>query len=132
MSSPIPSDSAANLRFGDSDEEDVESDPEQHTGDYSHYSQQMEDLFDESDDEDQPPPGDGQDGSDDEDGGFVYTGIDAPDISVSYDEQLRDVLDLEPPEDTPKEVQEAEESMVVEDDHEPLASLVFLDRIIRI
>jgi hypothetical protein len=113
----VPSDSAANLHFSDSDEEPEEDG--EHTGDYSHYSQQIDDLFDEGEHEEKN--GDDEHGSksDDEEEGFVYSGVDASDPSVSYQDQLRDVLDQDDPEESLDGLRELQVSV---DEHEPLVS----------
>ena len=109
----IPSDSAANLHFSDSDEDEAE----ENTGDYSHYSQQIDDLLDEEENGDKEGNGGRASGSDeDEDEGFVYSGVDAGDLSASYQDQLRDVLDQE---DVDESVDDTEQSV---EEHEPLVS----------
>lgn len=115
-SSDIPSDSAANLHFSDSDEEAEDG---EHTGDYSHYSQQIDDLFDEGEHEEKNESDEHGSKSDDEEEGFVYSGVDASDPSVSYQDQLRDVLDQDDAEESVDGLGEVDASV---DEHEPLVS----------
>ncbi|KAG6857676.1 hypothetical protein H0H87_004092 [Tephrocybe sp. NHM501043] len=63
---------------------------EEHPGDYS---TRMEELFD--DREDGPEPFADEDEDEDEDEGFVYTGVDAPPVTIGYIDQLREVLGSE-------------------------------------
>jgi len=122
--SPPPEDSAQHLHFSDSEEEngidrtDVE--------DYSHYSQQMSEIMGE---DERNEEGDGSADAErsqilkgmlesdqedeEEDEGFVYTGVDASDSSVPYGEQLRDILGQEHDEDTKRDSHEAENSLLL-------------------
>ncbi|KAG6911131.1 hypothetical protein DXG01_003871 [Tephrocybe rancida] len=87
---------------------------EEHPGDYS---TRMDELFDDGDDEAEPVA----DVDDDEDGeGFVYAGVDAPDIPTGYTDRLRDVLGSELTDDD-SDVLEVEMSSV--HDHDDAHSL---------
>ncbi|KAG6832591.1 hypothetical protein H0H92_014427 [Tricholoma furcatifolium] len=86
---------------------------DEHLGDYS---AQMDELFNDVDDE-------GRDDVDDEeDEGFLYTGVDAPDAPIGYRERLRDVLGSELTDD---DAETNEEDITLAhggNDDEPLSS----------
>ncbi|KAF5326592.1 hypothetical protein D9611_000255 [Ephemerocybe angulata] len=130
VSPPIDEDSAQGLHFSDSDEEegdDVDQ-PDAHTaGDYSHYSQQMSELFE---DETNESEDDGdtsnildsvlesdEEGEEEEE--FVYTGLDSSDGPVPYRDQLRDVLGQEHEEESVGDPHEAEKSLLLDADVKP-------------
>lgn len=106
------------LHFSDNSEsEGDDEDGEEHTGDYS---TRMEELFD-----------DGEEGSlsaheeEDNDEGFLYTGLDAPGQPSGYRDQLRDVLGHDLDEDEELDAHEVEQSLILDDletsgDDEPL------------
>ncbi|KII92434.1 hypothetical protein PLICRDRAFT_27564 [Plicaturopsis crispa FD-325 SS-3] len=95
-----------------SDNEDQEGEEDQHEGDYS---TRMEELMD-SDEEDK---GAGGEDSEEDEGGFIYEGVDAADASTNYRDQLRDVLgpDHEEDEEELLEEQEVEKSLIHDDDN---------------
>lgn len=72
------------LGFSDQDGETNEDDD--NTGDYS---TRMEELFEEEDD------GDAHQDEEEDEEGFVYSGVDADESNGDYRSQLRDVLGLE-------------------------------------
>ncbi|TFK21978.1 hypothetical protein FA15DRAFT_575908, partial [Coprinopsis marcescibilis] len=118
--SPDLSESTVGLHFVDSDDE-----PDVHEADYSHYSQQMDDLMDGEDPEGNAKGAENEGSDDDE--GFVYTGVDAPDISsLSYQDQLRDVLDQDNTESSANDANEVEISLMVDDNSEPLVCNIYL------
>ena len=81
---------------------------EDHHGDYS---QRMEELFNDTDDESKD---DGEDELTDEEEGFLYTGMDAEDSSVGYRQQLRDVLEQNEDEEYNSNADEVEHSLVLD------------------
>lgn len=87
---------------------------EDHQGDYS---TRMEELF---------ADGEGEILQEDEDeGNFIYSGIDAAEMPTGYTERLRDVLGSEPTDDSETEPSELERSSVMdesEDDEDHLVS----------
>lgn len=119
-------DSSQVLHFSDSDEDSdgVEQD-DAHTGDYSHYSQQMEELLgDEEHDSAGEPKSPTLAGvlesddeqEDEEEEEFVYTGVDSADVSVvPYRDQLRDVLGQDHEEESVEDVHEAEKSLLMDE-----------------
>jgi hypothetical protein len=139
--SPPPEDSAQNLHFSDSDDDaDGIEEEDAHTGDYSHYSQQMEELLGDEEhdsaDESKSPilasvlESDNEEEEEEEED-FVYSGVDAADVSVvPYRDQLRDVLEQDHEEEGVEDVHEAEKSLLMQEsgnvsvllDDEPLVS----------
>ncbi|KAG6841894.1 hypothetical protein C0991_005624 [Blastosporella zonata] len=89
--------------------DNVDSSTEDHPGDYS---TRMEELFDEGDDGTAFA-----DSEDEDDEGFLYTGVDAPDIPTGYTDQLRDVLGSELTDDE-LDTQEVERSSAHDYDDE--------------
>lgn len=97
------------------------------------YSAQMDELFDDDDDDDTDTQGPklklGNDeeveADDDDDDGFLYDGVDA-DVSVSYKDQLRDVLEQDHEEDgdtDADEVLQVERALVYETSSPVLAAV---------
>ncbi|TFK75390.1 hypothetical protein BDN72DRAFT_832262 [Pluteus cervinus] len=109
------------LHFSDSEGSEDEG-ADDHPGDYS---ARMEELM--GDDE-----ADAQDVDEDDEGGFVYDGLDAVDLSDNYQNQLREVLGTEIDEDE-HDAKEVEHSLVIEtsppdDDDDPLLNDSLSDR----
>lgn len=84
---------------------------EEHSGDYS---TQMDELF-----SDEYETHGGTDAEDNDDEGFVYTGVDAPAISTGYADQIRDVLGSELTDDEMDTLDAKISSMHEEDDNTP-------------
>lgn len=113
-----PEDSAQNLHFSDSDEDDVaQNEDDAKEVDYSeHYSQQMSELFDDDENEsaDESTSNilgnviESDDEDDEDDGEFVYTGVDSSTDPMPYRDQLRDVLGQEHEEGSPEEAKDLE------------------------
>lgn len=108
------------LDFSDQEDDEEIEQSEEHTGDYS---TRMEELLD--DDEGSEGQGDGEDS---DDGGFLYTGVDAE--TSGYRDQLKDVLDSEAGDDSDEmEAQDVQSPDISQDveissvaDDEPLVS----------
>ncbi|KAF9465048.1 hypothetical protein BDZ94DRAFT_1117445, partial [Collybia nuda] len=94
--------------FDFSDNGGSDEDHEDHVGDYS---TRMEELFDEGEGDSDSH---NQDDEDDDEEGFLYTGVDAADVSTGYRDQLRDLLGPELTDDE-LEVHEVERSLVIDD-----------------
>jgi hypothetical protein len=92
-----------NPSSGLSDHDGEENEDADNAGDYS---TRMEELFEEDDDEDAH--------EDDEDEGFIYTGMDADNSAGDYRSQLRDVLGPELEEEYTEEL-EVERSLLHEE-----------------
>ncbi|KAJ2918520.1 hypothetical protein MD484_g1843, partial [Candolleomyces efflorescens] len=123
--SPLPEDSAQNLHFSDSDDDaDGIEEEDAHTGDYSHYSQQMEELLGDEEHESAENSKtpilagglESDDEEEEEEEDFVYSGVDAADVSVvPYRDQLRDVLEQDHEEESVEDVHEVEKSLLMEE-----------------
>ncbi|KAG5342691.1 hypothetical protein C0989_010659 [Termitomyces sp. Mn162] len=87
------------------------SNTEVHSGDYS---TRMDELFN----DEYKTYGDAGADDDDDDEGFVYTGVDAPDIPAGYTDQLREVLGSELTDDE-MDAPDLKLSSIHEEDHEP-------------
>ncbi|TFK44739.1 hypothetical protein BDQ12DRAFT_33587 [Crucibulum laeve] len=101
------------LHFSDSDEEGSDDDEHEHehSGDYS---TRMDELFDDGED---VLEAENDEEDEDEDVGFLYTGVDAPEISVGYRDQLRDVLGTDLDEDEEREEIDANNSFLSDSEH---------------
>lgn len=130
VSPPHDPDSAQGLHFSDSDSEDdtgAADEADAHTGDYSHYSQQMSEFFDnDTNQSDDGLPPDALDGvlesdeeEEDDEEGFLYTGVDAPGDSVPYRDQLRDALGNEHDEESTGDAEEGQLSPLEEEHGKP-------------
>lgn len=94
--------------FDFSDQGGSDEEHEDHVGDYS---TRMDEVFDEGEGDSDALD---QEDEEDEEEGFLYTGVDAADVSTGYRDQLRDVLGPELTDDE-TEAHEVEKSLVVDD-----------------
>jgi hypothetical protein len=91
---------------------DSDADHDEHPGDYS---TRMEELF-EGGEEDLSDSHRKGDDSEEDDGGFLYTGVDAGDLPTGYQEQLRDVLGSELSDDDDElEMDGVERALIIDD-----------------
>ena len=105
--SELDDDGANTIRQPSLDFSDNEGTDDEHTGDYS---TRMEELLGEGEDESDVQEDDEEtDGG----GGFLYTGVDAADISAGYRDRLRDVLGADAEQDDETEVHEVERSLLL-------------------
>ncbi|RDB25342.1 Vacuolar protein sorting-associated protein 8 [Hypsizygus marmoreus] len=110
----VDEDGASTIRQPSFDfsDHDASDNDEEHPGDYS---TRMEELFDEEDESDAHV-----EDEEDEEEGFLYTGVDAGDIPTGYRDQLRDVLGSDLTDDDEMEANEVEKSLVIDEHDEVL------------
>ncbi len=108
----VPTIRAPSLHFSDNEDQNSGFEYSEQPGDYS---SRIEELLG---DEDSEAEGNAfRDDSDDDDGGFLYTGVDA-DTSTSsgYRQQLRDVLGHDNEDDSDMDTKEVEQSLLISGD----------------
>jgi vacuolar protein sorting-associated protein 8 len=96
--------------LGFSDQDGQTNEDDDNTGDYS---TRMEELFEKEDD------GDTRQDEEDDEEGFVYSGIDADESNGDYGSQLRDVLGLEHEEGYTEDLQ-VERSLLYKEEDEKI------------
>ncbi len=106
----VPTIRAPSLHFSDNEDQDSEDSGFEYSEQSGDYSSRIEELLGDEDSE--------AEGSafrdDDDDGGFLYTGVDA-DTSTSsgYRQQLRDVLGHDNEDDSDMDTREVEQSLLI-------------------